>query len=152
MGFEFSMFHEFQRTAGMTEEEAFAISFEQIDAAERWGLDAMWLAEIHVAPERSVCSAPLTLASAIAARTKRIKIGTGVQVLPLCHPLRLAEEAAAVDQISHGRLSVGVGRRGFPRTYEAYGVPYGERRKRFAETLEIVKRAWTEESFSYQGK
>jgi alkanesulfonate monooxygenase SsuD/methylene tetrahydromethanopterin reductase-like flavin-dependent oxidoreductase (luciferase family) len=152
MAFEFGMFHEFQRTPQMTEEEAFAISFEQVDAAERWGLDAMWLAEIHVNPERSVCSAPLTLASAIAARTKRMKIGTGVQVLPLCHPLRLAEEAATVDQISHGRLIFGVGRSGFPRTYEAYGVPYGESRERFAETLEILKRAWTEPKFSYQGK
>jgi len=119
MAFEFGMFHEFQRTAAMTDEDAFAVSFEQVDAAERWGLDAMWLAEIHVAPERSVCSAPLTLASAIAARTKRMKIGTAVQVLPLCHPLRLAEEAATVDQISHGRLIFGVGRSGFPRTYEA---------------------------------
>ena len=152
MAFEFGMFHEFQRTAGMTEEDAFRVSFEQVDAAERWGLDAMWLAEIHVAPERSVCSAPLTLASAIAARTKRIKIGTGVQVLPLCHPLRLAEEVATVDQISHGRLIFGIGRSGFPRTYEAYGVPYGESRERFTETLEILKRAWTEDSFSYKGK
>jgi alkanesulfonate monooxygenase SsuD/methylene tetrahydromethanopterin reductase-like flavin-dependent oxidoreductase (luciferase family) len=152
MAFEFGMFHEFQRTAGMTDEQAFTVSFEQIDAAERWGLDAMWLAEIHVAPERSVCSAPLTLASAIAARTRRMKIGTGVQVLPLCHPLRLAEEAATVDQISHGRLIFGIGRSGFPRTYEAYGVPYGESRERFTETLEILKRAWTEDTFSYHGK
>ena len=152
MAFEFGMFHEFQRPAGMTEEEAFATSFEEIDAAERWGLDAMWLAEIHVEPERSVCSAPLTLASAIAARTKRMKIGTGVQVLPLCHPLRLAEEAATVDQISHGRLIFGIGRSGFPRTYEAYGVPYGESRERFAETLEILKRAWTEPKILVPGQ
>ncbi len=152
MAFEFGMFHEFQLTAGVTDEEAFATSFGEIDAAERWGLDAMWLAEIHVNPERSVCSAPLTLASAIAARTKRMKIGTGVQVLPLCHPLRLAEEVATVDQISQGRLIFGIGRSGFPRTYEAYGVPYGESRERFAETLEILKRAWTEPSFSYRGK
>ena len=152
MGFEFGMFHEFQRPAGMSDEAAFATSFEQVDAAERWGLDAMWLAEIHIAPERSVLSAPLTMASAIAARTKRMKIGTAVQVLPLCHPLRLAEEVATVDQISHGRLIFGVGRSGFPRTYEAYGVPYGESRERFAETLEILKRAWTEPKFSYHGK
>ena len=152
MAFEFGMFYEFQRTVGVTDEEAFATSFDEIDAAERWGLDAMWLAEIHVNPERSVCSAPLTLAGAIAARTKRMKIGTGVQVLPLCHPLRLAEEAATVDQISRGRLIFGVGRSGFPRTYEAYGVPYGESRERFAETLEILKRAWTEPSLSYHGK
>jgi alkanesulfonate monooxygenase SsuD/methylene tetrahydromethanopterin reductase-like flavin-dependent oxidoreductase (luciferase family) len=152
MAFEFGMFHEFQCPAGTSQPEAFAESFAQVDAAERWGLDAMWLAEIHVAPERSVCAAPLTIASAIAARTSRIKIGTGVQVLPLCHPLRLAEEAATVDQISHGRLIFGVGRSGFPRTYEAYGVPYGESRERFAETLQILKQAWTEDAFSYSGK
>src|ERR1700747_3352340 len=152
MAFEFGMFHEFQFPAGGSQPEAFAESFEQVQAAERWGRDAMWLAEIHVAPERSVCAAPLTIASAIASRTTRMKIGTGVQVLPLCHPLRLAEEAATVDQISRGRLIFGVGRSGFPRTYEAYGVPYGESRERFAETLEILKRAWTEPSFSYHGK
>jgi alkanesulfonate monooxygenase SsuD/methylene tetrahydromethanopterin reductase-like flavin-dependent oxidoreductase (luciferase family) len=152
MPFEFGMFHEFQCPAGTSQPAAFAESFAQVDAAERWGLDAMWLAEIHVAPERSVCAAPLTIASAIAARTKRMRIGTGVQVLPLCHPLRIAEEAATVDQISQGRLIFGVGRSGFPRTYEAYGVPYGESRERFAETLEILKRAWTEDSFSYAGQ
>ncbi len=145
MAFEFGMFHEFQCPAGTSQPAAFAESFAQVDAAERWGLDAMWLAEIHVAPERSVCAAPLTIASAIAARTTRMRIGTGVQVLPLCHPLRIAEEAATVDQISQGRLIFGVGRSGFPRTYEAYGVPYGESRERFAETLEIIKQAWTEE-------
>jgi alkanesulfonate monooxygenase SsuD/methylene tetrahydromethanopterin reductase-like flavin-dependent oxidoreductase (luciferase family) len=152
MAFEFGMFHEFQCPAGVSQPEAFAESFEQVEAAERWGLDAMWLAEIHVAPERSVLSAPLTMASAIAARTQRMKIGTAVQVLPLCHPLRLAEEVATVDQISRGRLIFGVGRSGFPRTYEAYGVPYGESRERFTETLEILKKAWTEESFSYKGQ
>jgi alkanesulfonate monooxygenase SsuD/methylene tetrahydromethanopterin reductase-like flavin-dependent oxidoreductase (luciferase family) len=152
MAFEFGMFHEFQRPSGQSEEEAFATSFEQVDAAERWGLDAMWLAEIHIAPERSVLSAPLTLASAIAARTKRIKIGTAVQVLPLCHPLRLAEETATIDQISRGRLLLGVGRSGNPRSYAAYGVPYSESRERFYETLEILKLAWTQPSFSYSGK
>src|ERR1700693_6042273 len=149
---EFGMFHEFQRVPGQTEEEAFTESFEQVDAAERYGLDVMWLAELHTAPERSVLASPLMIATAIAARTKRMKIGTAVQVLPLCHPLQLAEEAATVDQISHGRLIFGVGRSGFPRTYEAYGVPYGESRERFAEQLEILKRAWTEDSFSYNGK
>src|SRR5271170_4184491 len=97
MAFEFGMFHEFQRTGGINDPAVFAQSFAQVEAAERWGLDAMWLAELHVAPDRSVCAAPLTIASAIAARTKRMKIGTGVQVLPLRHPLRLAEEAATVD-------------------------------------------------------
>jgi alkanesulfonate monooxygenase SsuD/methylene tetrahydromethanopterin reductase-like flavin-dependent oxidoreductase (luciferase family) len=149
---EFGMFHEFHRPPGQTEAQAFQESFEQVDAAERLGLDAMWLAELHMAPERSVLSAPLSIASAIATRTSRIKIGTAVQVLPLCHPLRVAEEAATVDQISHGRLIFGVGRSGFVWTYEAYGVPYGESRDRFFETLEIIKRAWTEPAFSFAGK
>ncbi|MGH7043421.1 MAG: LLM class flavin-dependent oxidoreductase [Acetobacteraceae bacterium] len=149
---EFGMFHEFQRSPDQTEAAAFASAFEQVDAAERWGLDAMWLAELHVAPDRSVLAAPLTIAAAIAARTTRMKIGIAVQVLPLCHPLCLAEEAATVDQLSHGRLIFGVGRSGFPRTYEAYGIPYAESRERFAEVLEIVRRAWTRDRFSFEGK
>jgi alkanesulfonate monooxygenase SsuD/methylene tetrahydromethanopterin reductase-like flavin-dependent oxidoreductase (luciferase family) len=149
---EFGMFHEFQRVPGQTEEEAFTESFEQVDAAERYGLDVMWLAELHAAPERSVLAAPLMIATAIAARTKRMKIGTAVQVLPLCHPLQLAEEAATVDQISRGRLIFGVGRSGFPRVYQAYGVSYAESRERFAEVLEILKRAWTQDRFSFNGK
>src|ERR1700742_1155519 len=149
---EFGMFHEFQRVPGQTEEDAFTESFEQVDAAERYGLDVMWLAELHNAPERSVLAAPLMIATAIAARTKRMKIGTAVQVLPLCHPLQLAEEAATVDHISHGQLIFGVGRSGFPRTYQAYGISYAESRDRFAEVMEILKRAWTQETFSFHGK
>src|SRR5580700_4924179 len=149
---EFGMFHEFQRRPGQTEAEAFTESFEQVDEAERAGLDVMWLAELHCAPERSVLAAPLNIATAIATRTKRMKIGTAVQVLPLCHPLRIAEEASTVDHISHGRLIFGVGRSGFPRTYEAYGISYAESRERFAEVLEIMKRAWTQDTFSFHGK
>jgi alkanesulfonate monooxygenase SsuD/methylene tetrahydromethanopterin reductase-like flavin-dependent oxidoreductase (luciferase family) len=149
---EFGMFHEFQRRPGQTEAAAFTESFEQVDAAEAAGLDVMWLAELHNSPERSVLAAPLSIASAIATRTRRMKIGIAVQVLPLCHPLRIAEEATTVDHISHGRLIFGVGRSGFPRTYQAYGVSYAESRERFAEVLEILKRAWTQETFSFQGQ
>src|SRR5438094_8978314 len=146
---EFGMFHQFPVVPGQSESDAFEQAFDQVDAAERYGLDAMWLAELHVDPARSVLASPMTIASAIAARTRRIKIGIAVQVLPLCHPLRIAEEAATVDQISDGRLIFGVGRSGSPRTYEAYGVSYGESRERFGEVLEIVRRAWTETSFSF---
>jgi alkanesulfonate monooxygenase SsuD/methylene tetrahydromethanopterin reductase-like flavin-dependent oxidoreductase (luciferase family) len=149
---EVGVYHEFHCRPGETPAAAFATALAQIEAADRWGLDAIWLAEIHQQARRSVMSAPMTVASAIAARTSHIKIGTGVQVLPLCHPLRLAEETATVDQISHGRLIFGVGRSGNPRSYMAYGVPYSESRERFLETLEIVKRAWTQERFSYDGK
>lgn len=148
---EFGIFHEFERTNGRDETRAFDDAFELVDAAERWGLDAVWLAELHFNPQRSVLSAPLTIASAVAARTQHIKIGTAVQVLPLHHPLRLAEDTATIDHISRGRLIFGVGRSGFATTYQTYGVPYAESRERFAETLEIVRRAWTEDSFSHHG-
>ena len=149
---EFGMFHEFPSLPGRSESEAFDEAMEQVDAAERLGLDVMWLAELHFEPRRSVLSAPLSIASAIAARTRYIKSGIAVQVLPLCHPLRLAEEAATVDQLSHGRLIFGVGRSGVAQTYEAYGVPYAESRDRFREILDIVEQAWTKPSFSYNGQ
>jgi alkanesulfonate monooxygenase SsuD/methylene tetrahydromethanopterin reductase-like flavin-dependent oxidoreductase (luciferase family) len=153
---EFGSFMEFPPVApggGVGgESAAFDQALAEVETAERVGLDAVWLAELHGAPERSVMSAPMMVASAIAARTSTIKIGIAVQVLPLSHPLRLAEEAATIDQISHGRLIYGIGRSGVVRTYEDYGLDYGESRERFAETLEILQQAWTQPRFSHQGK
>lgn len=151
MAFELGMFEEFWRRKGQTEAGAFRDAFAQIEAGERYGLDVCWLAELHVNPGRSVLAAPLNIASAIAARTQRMKIGIAVQVLPLCHPLRLAEEVATVDHISGGRLIFGVGRSGFASTYEAYGIPYAESRERFAEVLAILEKAFTQERFSHEG-
>ena len=148
---------------GTTQEEAFDEAFAQIELAETYGLDGIWLAERHfAAPGRpldafgtgipSIASVPLILASAIAARTTRLRIGTAVSVLPLCHPIRTAEEAATIDQISKGRLDFGVGRSGFPRAYTGYAIPYEESRERFREYLEVILKAWTEERFSYEGQ
>lgn len=147
---EFGVFHEFPRRPEQSEAEAFAEGFELVDVAERWGLDVLWLAELHFASQ-SVLASPLTIAAAIAGRTERLRIGTAVQVLPLGDPLRLAEEWATLDQISRGRLIFGVGRSGFARAYAAYGIPYAESRERFAEALAIIRLAWTEPTFSYAG-
>jgi len=149
---EVGIFHEFVRRPGLSEAGSFDEGFELVDGAERWGLDAVWLAELHFGPTRSVLAAPLTIAAAIAARTNRIKIGTAVQVLPLGNPLHLAEEVATVDHISHGRLIFGVGRSGFPRAYDAYGISYAESRERFAETMAVLIAAWTQERFSHVGE
>ena len=149
---EFGIFHEFWSTAAPSQAQSFAHSFAEIAAAESWGLDAVWLAEIHMNPTRSLLSAPLTVASAVAARTSRIRIGTAVQILPLGHPLRLAEETATIDQISGGRLIFGIGRSAFPRAYDAYGISYEESQVRFAESLDIIKKAWTEPVVSYRGR
>lgn len=149
---EFGIYHEFPSLDGLSDDVAFRDAFALVDAAEEWGLDVMWLAELHFDPARSVLSAPMCVASAIAARTTRMKIGIAVQVLPLCNPLRIAEEAATVDQISRGRLIFGVGRSGVAKTYEAYNVPYAESRLRFTETLEIIQQAWTRPAVSYAGR
>jgi len=149
---EFGTFMEFPPIGAAGESAAFDQALGEVAAADKWGLDAVWLAELHGAPERSVLSAPMMVASAIAAGTDRVRIGLAVQVLPLSHPLRLAEEAATVDQVSKGRLIYGIGRSGVVRTYEEYGISYDESRERFAETLDILKLAWTQDRFPYQGK
>ena len=148
----FGMFMQFETRAGGSQARAFAEGFELVDAAEACGLDGAWLAEMHFTPDRSVLSSPITIASSIATRTKRLRIGMAVYVLPLNNPLRIAEEVATVDQISEGRFDFGIGRSGFARSYDIYGVPYDESRDRFREALAIILRAWEGEPFSYDGQ
>ncbi|HEU4440275.1 MAG TPA: LLM class flavin-dependent oxidoreductase [Methylomirabilota bacterium] len=137
---------------GASQAGAFRDIFEAAGRAEAWGIDCVWLGEIHFTPSRSIISASLAVASAIAARTRRVRVGTAVQVLPLQHPLRIAEEVATVDHISEGRFEFGVGRSGVVRTYDTYGVAYAESQARFREALDIVRQAWTGEPFSYSGQ
>lgn len=148
----FGMFTDFHIRPQSTQAEAFDESFKQIEAAEELGIDAVWLAEHHFSPERSVLASPLVIASAIASRTQRIRIGLAVQVLPLTNPLRVAEEAATVDHISKGRFDFGVGRSGLTKYYQGYNVPYGESRGRFLEALDIIMKAWGQERFSHRGE
>jgi len=148
---------------GTTQEDAFQEAFTLVDAAETGGLDGVWLAERHFAAPRnpldgmgagipSIVSAPLIMASAIAARTERLRVGIAVSVLPLNHPVRMAEEVATIDHVSRGRFDFGVGRSGFARSYEGYGIPYEESRERFEECLQVILAAWTNERFSHHGK
>ena len=149
---QFGSFMEFHRREGHTQADAFREAFGHIEFSESLGLDAVWLAESHFNPVRSVLSSPHAIASAIAARTKHLRIGTAVSVLPLGNPLRTAEEAATIDQISEGRFEFGVGRSGLPGSYEGYNIPYSESRERFYEYLEIILEAWCKERFTYKGQ
>lgn len=142
---------------GRSQEEAFEDVFTTARNAEEWDFDGVWLAERHFAPPGgvrpvpSVVASPLIIASAIAARTNRIRVGTAVLVLPLGHPVRMAEEVATIDNISLGRLDLGIGRSGLPWAYQGYDIPYSESRDRFSEFFDVMKLAWTEERFSYEG-
>jgi len=149
---EIGLFTEFEWRPGVDEAQAFDDSLAQVTVAEDLGYDAVWLAELHFQKERSVLSSPLVVGATIAGRTKRVKIGFAVQVLPLIHPLRLAEDVATLDQVSKGRLDFGVGRSGLPGHYTGFNIPYEESQERFDETLEILLKAWTEERFTYEGK
>lgn len=148
----FGIFMEFEARQGHTQAESFQEGFALVEAADAWGLDGVWLGEMHFNPARSVLGAPIVVASSIATRTKRLRVGMAVQVLPLNNPLRIAEEAATVDHISAGRFDFGIGRSGAPRSYDIYGVPYSESQGRFREALEIIMQAWKGEPFSYHGE
>ena len=148
----FGIFVEEMRQGGLGPAAAFREAFEVAENADAWGLDCVWLGEIHFTPSRSVISASLQVASSIVTRTKRLRVGTAVTVLPLNHPLRIAEEVATLDHISGGRLEFGIGRSGVVRSYDIYGIPYGESQARFREALEIIKTAWKGEPFSYEGQ
>ena len=137
---------------GNSQADAFQEAFRLAEAAEAWGVDCVWLGELHFIPARSVLSAPLVVASSIATRTKRLRVGTAVQVLPLGNPLRIAEEVATLDHISEGRVEFGIGRSGAVRTYDILGIPYAESQARFREALEIILEAWKGEPFSYRGE
>jgi len=148
----FGMFMEFGFREGGDSARAFAEGFDLVDAAEAWGLDCAWLAEFHFNPGRSVLSSPMLTATAIASRTKRMRVGSAVYVLPLANsPLRIAEEVATLDQISGGRFDFGIGRSGFKGSYRSYGVDYDESQARFDEALAILRRAWAGGKFSYEG-
>lgn len=149
---DFGIFTMFSTREGATQAETFREWFHLVQMAEDMGLDTVWLGESHFRPQRAVLASPLVGASAVAARTSRIRVGLAVQVLPLANPLRVAEEAAIVDHVSEGRLIFGVGRSSFLESYEGYNVDYAESRARFAESLEIIRRAWSDESFSYTGR
>jgi alkanesulfonate monooxygenase SsuD/methylene tetrahydromethanopterin reductase-like flavin-dependent oxidoreductase (luciferase family) len=148
---DFGIFLE-QTRRGASQAQAFRDMLEVADAAEAWRLDVVWLAEMLVNPARSVLSAPLLVASWIAARTRRLRVGTAVQLLPLNHPLRVAGEVATLDHLSQGRFDFGIGPSGGTRSYDALGVPYEESQARFFEALEIILEAWKGEPFSYRGR
>lgn len=126
---------------------------EHLDAwveLERLGYDGISFNEHHATPY-GLMNSPNLLAASIAQRTKKLKLLMYGNLLPLHDPLRLAEEIAMLDCLSDGRIICGVAR-GAAREYRILGVPLAESRARFDECFEIMRRAWTEESFSFEGK
>lgn len=148
---EFGTFHLMPVAPWTTEEETIQRETNAMRLADELGFDAVWLAE-HQGSDYGMIGNAAVILAAVAASTKRIRLGTAVSVLPLHHPLRTAEEYAFVDQISGGRLELGVGRGYQPGEFTRYGLNVSENRVRFEESLEILKGAWTSEGeFEYDG-
>jgi probable F420-dependent oxidoreductase len=119
--------------------------------AETLGFDSAWVSEHHGAGDGYLPSL-LPMLGAFAAATDRIRLGTGILLTPFHHPLRLAEDAAVVDQISGGRLILGLGLAWREEEFRMFGVPLKERVRRTVETIEVLRRASTGERFSYEGR
>lgn len=147
---EFGVFYVLESPDG-DYKRAYEEMLDQIEYAEELGFDAVWLAEHHSTAYGSIPSPQVALA-AIAQRTKTMKIGSLISVLPLGNPIRIAEDYAMVDILSNGRLQFGVGRGYQPGEFKMLGVDMEDTRGRFKEELEIIKGLWTNETFSYDGK
>lgn len=128
----------------------------QIEYAEETGFDSVWLRERHFHPDhqgRNFFASPLVAAAYIAGRTEHVRIGIASRILPLDHPIHIAEDSATVDVISNGRLDLGIARVGENDLYQlAFGVTTDQSRVRFEEALDILLQAWTKERFSYNGQ
>jgi len=129
----------------------YSMALERIVIMDRAGYDAVWLAEHHFS-SFSVCPSVHMMGVMAAARTERLRIGTGVSLAPFYNPLRLAEEVALLDVLSGGRVNWGAGR-GFERSeFKAFGIAGEESAARFHETVDIVLNAWSSDKLTYQGK
>jgi len=112
--------------------------------AESLGYDGLWINEEHFGQGARTCLSPILLATALAMRTRKIRIGFSVLVLPLFEPIRLAEEIATLDVLSEGRVDLGVSRGNTSRYFEAWGLDYENRSDEFSSCFEKLIRYWTE--------
>jgi alkanesulfonate monooxygenase SsuD/methylene tetrahydromethanopterin reductase-like flavin-dependent oxidoreductase (luciferase family) len=124
---------------------------EEAVLAEELGFDCVWASEHHFSPDAWNPS-PFTFLAAVAARTERVRIGTYVLLLPLHNPLRVAEDVAVLDNISRGRVDLGVGVGSSPEEFRTFGIPIEGRLGRTFEALRIIERCFSGEAFSHQGK
>lgn len=129
--------------------DPFAPTFELARLAEEVGFDTVTVGHHHFMAGN--LADPLTFLAAVAARTSRIRVGTGIFQLPIHHPVRVAEQVALLDELSGGRASLGVGSGWWPLEYEAHGSNFRERGRRMEHSLGLLRRLWTETEVAADG-
>ncbi|HET8710938.1 MAG TPA: LLM class flavin-dependent oxidoreductase, partial [Spongiibacteraceae bacterium] len=131
--------------------DLYAETLDVIAWSETVGFDGAWVPEHHVA-EDGYMPAPLIALAAMAARTKKIKLGSAIALAPLYHPVRFAEECAVLDILANGRLEMALAIGYRQRETAAYGVDFTKRGSRFDEFLHIVRALWAGETVSFEGR
>lgn len=149
----FGLCYDFRQKMPFTQqyESFYAQCLEEINEGERLGVESVWLCEHHFTADGFLPS-PLIVAAAIAVHTHRMRIGTNILILPLHHPLRIAEDAAVVALLSGGRFTLAVGQGYAPDEFETFGVDRHQRASLFEEGVQIIRQAWQEGHIGYEGK
>src|SRR5262245_18910810 len=130
--------------SGIPNPKLYAQVLEQVAFADRLGFDLVWLTEHHFVDDAYLPSFAV-VAGAIAARTSRIRISTDIALAPFHHPLRLAEDLAVLDNLSGGRMELGLGLAYAPHEFRAFGIPRAQRVSRSEEAIQILRQAWSGE-------
>jgi alkanesulfonate monooxygenase SsuD/methylene tetrahydromethanopterin reductase-like flavin-dependent oxidoreductase (luciferase family) len=148
---DIGVFQLLPRGRAATDREVVEQALWEVDFAEQHGLESVWVTEHHFSGYGSI-GVPSVYAAGIAQRTRRIRIGYAVAVVPLHHPLRLAEEISWVDHLSEGRIVVGVGPGFSALEFSGFDVPVNERHARFVKGFDLLRRALAEPEILFEGK
>ncbi len=149
---EYGLFNlSMRRSPERTPAEIILETVAEVRLAEEIGFDVAWIAEHHFA-NLSLSPSPLLLAAHLAGATERIGLGSGVVVLPLYHPMRLLEEIAYLDIVSHGRLHLGIGAGSQNHEFRGFGTDVDDAGSRFREVLDIVDMGLEEGRVAYDGQ
>jgi alkanesulfonate monooxygenase SsuD/methylene tetrahydromethanopterin reductase-like flavin-dependent oxidoreductase (luciferase family) len=149
----FGVLHDFRQPQPHRQSDSayYAECIAEIEEADRLGFECVWLSEHHGVADGFLPS-PLVVAAALAARTTRIGLGTNILVLPLHHPLRIAEDGAVIDLISNGRFVLGVGQGYAANEFATFGLERRSRASRLEEGIQIIRRAWEDGRTGFEGK
>jgi alkanesulfonate monooxygenase SsuD/methylene tetrahydromethanopterin reductase-like flavin-dependent oxidoreductase (luciferase family) len=149
---KFGLYFQVPCTAEQSPARRFQETIEQAVYGETLGFESVWPVEQHFNAAVSILPTPGVLLGAIAARTQKMILGTAVLLVPLTHPLKVAEEAAVLDVISGGRMELGVGRGSLAQPYEAFDISQDESRERLLEGIELIRAAWQSPVLNFEGK
>ncbi len=149
---KFGLHYQLPCTGTQSPVQRYRDTIEQAVHAESLGFESIWPVEQHFNSQLSIVPAPLLLLAAVAERTQTLRLGIAIVLLPLSHPVRVAEEIATLDVMSNGRVEFGIGRGSIPVHFTGFGIDQRESRGRMMEALAMIRQAWTSERMSFRGQ